>query len=267
VIAQHTAGQLMLAALLLVGFGCSRTEVARVPPAPSPPPPVKPVEALPGAPPKATQPVIATFSVEPSAIEPGQTARLRWTVLGASGVTILPGVGTVPAQGNLDVSPRAFTRYTLTATGPAGQVSALAIVQMIQAPPPVSRSAPGGSPSYETESLLRQKTGDVFFEYDRAELTDDTRQQLISVAASLREIFEAFAKGRVIIEGHCDERGSAEYNFGLGDWRAASVQAVLLGLGLPPSRLSILSWGKEAPQCSDSTEECWKRNRRAFCRY
>jgi peptidoglycan-associated lipoprotein len=112
------------------------------------------------------------------------------------------------------------------------------------------------------ESLLRQRTADVFFEYDRAELTDETRQQLVRTATFLREIFAAFPKGRVIIEGHCDERGSAEYNLGLGDWRAAAVQEVLLGLGFPPGRLSILSWGKEVPQCTDSTEECWKRNRR-----
>ena len=175
---------------------------------------------------------------------------------------IVPEVGTVPAQGNRDVSPRALTRYTLTATGPAGQASALAIVQMIQAPPPVSRSDPRGSPADEMESLLRQRTADVFFEYDRAELTDETRQQLVRTATFLREIFAAFPKGRVIIEGHCDERGSAEYNLGLGDWRAAAVQEVLLGLGFPPGRLSILSWGKEVPQCTDSTEECWKRNRR-----
>ena len=67
----------------------------------------------------------------------------------------------------------------------------------------------------------------------------------------------------VTIEGHADERGSAEYNLGLGDRRAASVKEALVQLGLPGDKLKTISYGKERPLCTDATEDCYTRNRRA----
>ena len=65
------------------------------------------------------------------------------------------------------------------------------------------------------------------------------------------------------MEGHCDERGSAEYNIGLGDRRSSSAKEFLVSLGVPADRLKTISYGKERPQCTESSESCWQKNRRA----
>jgi len=67
----------------------------------------------------------------------------------------------------------------------------------------------------------------------------------------------------VIVEGHCDERGSAEYNLALGDRRATAAKDFLVQLGVPADRLKTISYGKERPQCTEENEQCWQRNRRA----
>ncbi len=72
-----------------------------------------------------------------------------------------------------------------------------------------------------------------------------------------------FPQVKVVVEGHCDERGSAEYNLGLGDDRAAKAAGVLRQFGVLPERIEIISYGKEAPQCTEPAETCWRRNRRA----
>ena len=66
----------------------------------------------------------------------------------------------------------------------------------------------------------------------------------------------------MIVEGHCDERGSAEYNLGLGDRRSSTTKAFLGELGVPLDRLLVISYGKERPQCTESNEQCWQKNRR-----
>ena len=66
----------------------------------------------------------------------------------------------------------------------------------------------------------------------------------------------------MVLEGHCDERGSAEYNLGLGDRRATAVKEFLVGLGVAESRLRVISYGKDRPQCTDADEACYQRNRR-----
>jgi peptidoglycan-associated lipoprotein len=66
----------------------------------------------------------------------------------------------------------------------------------------------------------------------------------------------------IVIEGHCDERGSAEYNLGLGDRRSTNAKEFLVQLGIPADRVKLVSYGKERPQCTESQEECWQKNRR-----
>ena len=102
-------------------------------------------------------------------------------------------------------------------------------------------------------SLMR-----VSFEYDQYVLTADARETLKLNAAYLK------AKGsRVQIEGHCDERGSDEYNLALGENRALTVKNYLVSLGVPPDRLSVISYGEEIPLVMAHTEEAWAQNRRA----
>ena len=66
----------------------------------------------------------------------------------------------------------------------------------------------------------------------------------------------------IMVEGHCDERGSAEYNLGLGDKRAGAAKDFLVQLGVPAGRVRTISYGKERPQCTESDDECWQKNRR-----
>ena len=82
-------------------------------------------------------------------------------------------------------------------------------------------------------------------------------------ATAVKAILADFPNASIVIEGHCDERGSAEYNLGLGDRRASSAKEFLLvQLGVPADRLKTISYGKERPLCTDSNEYCWQRNRR-----
>jgi len=103
---------------------------------------------------------------------------------------------------------------------------------------------------------------DAFFEYDRAELRSDGLSTLKQDADLLLPVLRDFPDVTVIIEGHCDERGSAAYNLGLGDHRGARAAEILASFGVPEKRIQRISYGKERPQCTDPMESCWQRNRR-----
>jgi len=107
-----------------------------------------------------------------------------------------------------------------------------------------------------------QQLLDVFFGYDQISLGAEGFAILQQNAGIIRPILTASAEVEMIVEGHCDERGSAEYNLGLGDRRTRSIEGVLVELGLPMERFRRISYGKESPQCTDETEACWSRNRR-----
>jgi peptidoglycan-associated lipoprotein len=100
---------------------------------------------------------------------------------------------------------------------------------------------------------------DVFFEFDRYDLTSDARTTLRANADWLK----SNATTRVEIEGHCDERGTNEYNLALGAKRAQAAREFLSTLGIPADRLSTISYGEEIPVCREQSESCWKQNRRA----
>ena len=100
---------------------------------------------------------------------------------------------------------------------------------------------------------------DVYFEFDSASLTAEAQEILRAKAEWLRDNPGA----RVTIEGHCDERGTNEYNLALGDRRAYSAKAFLADLGIDDARLSTISYGEEQPLDSRSSEEAWAKNRRA----
>jgi peptidoglycan-associated lipoprotein len=99
----------------------------------------------------------------------------------------------------------------------------------------------------------------IYFEYDQARLTTESRRQLSENAQWIRDN-PSFT---IQIEGHTDERGSVEYNLALGERRAKSVKTFLEGLGIDSRRMTIISYGEEKPLVSGSTESAWGRNRRA----
>jgi peptidoglycan-associated lipoprotein len=100
---------------------------------------------------------------------------------------------------------------------------------------------------------------DIHFGYDSFELTDESRQTLQGHASWLR----SNQQGRVEIEGHCDDRGTVEYNLALGAKRAAMAKSYLASLGVSGDRITTISYGEELPLCYDASESCWARNRRA----
>src|SRR5258705_11681906 len=100
---------------------------------------------------------------------------------------------------------------------------------------------------------------DVHFDYDRYDLAEQERSTLQQNAQWLKQNSGAKAE----IEGHCDDRGTVEYNLALGAKRAKSVKDYLVTLGIPGDRLSTISYGEELPLCHEETESCWQRNRRA----
>jgi len=100
---------------------------------------------------------------------------------------------------------------------------------------------------------------DAFFDYDQSDLREDARSVLAGDAQWLKK----HATVQVLIEGHCDERGTAAYNLALGDRRANAAKEYLVSLGIDGSRLRTVSYGKERPFCTESNESCWQKNRRA----
>ncbi len=100
---------------------------------------------------------------------------------------------------------------------------------------------------------------DVFFAYDKYVLTEESKRVLSEGAEELRNA----SKVRIIIEGHCDERGTIAYNLALGEKRARAAKQYLLGFGIDPSRIEIISYGKEKPFSLGHNEEAWTQNRRA----
>jgi peptidoglycan-associated lipoprotein len=100
---------------------------------------------------------------------------------------------------------------------------------------------------------------EIHFDFDRSDLRDSDRRILEKNA----EVLKRFDFLLVSIGGHCDERGTVEYNLALGERRARTAFDQLVAFGVPPARLKTVSYGKEQPLCRDSTEECWARNRRA----
>jgi peptidoglycan-associated lipoprotein len=115
----------------------------------------------------------------------------------------------------------------------------------------------------EAVTTVNGQLEDVYFAYDQFDLSPEASAALARDAELLRNILHDFPQLRITVEGHCDERGSAEYNLGLGDRRASRAIADLAQLGLPAANFAPVSYGKEAPQCTESAERCWSRNRRA----
>jgi len=107
------------------------------------------------------------------------------------------------------------------------------------------------------------KMEDALFDYDKSTIRPDATTALKDDVAVIRDILASYPNQKLIIQGNADERGSEEYNLALGDRRAQSVKDFLTSMGIPDRQLTMISYGKERPVCSDETQACWQRNRRA----
>ena len=235
--------------LSVLTTGCKK----KVAVAPPPPPPVQEV-----APPPPIAPT-ALLSAEPAAIEPGQAVRLKWSSTDATKVTI-SGIGLVALEGTQEVHPAESTTYELVATGPGGSARATATITVMTPPLPIVTPPPIVPASLLAR--LETEVSDAYFDYDKSDVREDARAALVKDAEALRSILADFPDAVILLEGHCDERGSAEYNLGLGDERTMTARAYLAELGVQVGRLRTVSYGKERPQCKESTEACWQKNRR-----
>jgi peptidoglycan-associated lipoprotein len=206
------------------------------------------------------RPTVLAFTVEPSVIERGQSATLRWSVNNVTTISIDNGIGDVQSSGTRRITPAETTTYRLTASGPNGVVNGTTTVTVTNPAPVVAPTArPGSTLDQEVNQLLQ----DAYFDYDSNQIRSDARDVLAKDADALKKIFADFPQAAVIVEGHCDERGSAEYNLGLADQRASATKEYLVSLGVPAAKLKTVSYGKERPQCTEATEECYQKNRRA----
>jgi peptidoglycan-associated lipoprotein len=225
--------------LLLVNFAaCSKPATATnpAPPAPTPPPP---------------RPTV-TLQASPTFIEEGQASQLSWSSTNATKV-VLAGENVAP-EGSKQVQPTQSTTYSITASGPGGDASTSVRITVSAAGHPSEAS----SAPLPFDEMFRQSVRDAFFDYDKFDIRPDARDALARTAEFLRRYPEA----KVTIEGHCDERGSLEYNLALGAERAEATKKFLTSLGIDASRMSTVSYGKERPFCNGHDEACWQQNRR-----
>lgn len=123
---------------------------------------------------------------------------------------------------------------------------------------PVIKPAEATQPAKAAPEVSAFET--VYFDFDKSDLRQDARNALTKNAETL---LKSNRTAKIKIEGHCDERGSAEYNLALGERRATSALQYLVTLGVKPDRLSIISYGKEKPAVQGHDEEAWAKNRRA----
>ncbi|MGO9366202.1 MAG: peptidoglycan-associated lipoprotein Pal [Terriglobales bacterium] len=225
----------LLAALAgaLILAGCAKKAAKVTPPSP------------PAAPPAPT----ATLAANPSVVEPGQSSVLTWQTSNANEITIA-GLGAVPSSGSRSVMPNTSTTYSLVAKGAGGTNEASARIT-------VNAASVMATPSPTDEELFSRNVKDVFFDYDKFVIRPDEAPTVQNNEAFLAQ----HPHIKVLVEGHCDDRGSEEYNIALGTNRAETVKRTLVQQGVPADRVRTVSYGKEKPFCTQDNEQCWQQNR------
>jgi peptidoglycan-associated lipoprotein len=141
----------------------------------------------------------------------------------------------------------------LTAKGPGGTIQATARVTVTVPPQPVVKDVASDP------ELFQRNVKDIYFDYDRY----DVRPTDAAALKADADFLAAHPSLKVVISGHCDERGSADYNLALGSSRANGVRDQLVKLGIAPARIKTISYGKEKGFCNEMNEQCWQQNRRA----
>lgn len=227
---------LCIAAFVASLCGCpNKTTVTEPPPPPAPPAPT------------------ASIKVSLANVQSGQSVTVTWATANADEVNI-DQIGLVTANGSLDVAPMESTTYRLTAKGPGGvqEASATITVATGTAPPKIIDEK-------DLEEVVGSGRFDVLFDSDAFFIRADQLDTIKNDADFLKKHPEL----RVLVEGHCDELGSTEYNLALGTARAAQVKSALERAGVSQNRIETISYGKERPICLEDSEICLQMNRRA----
>lgn len=154
--------------------------------------------------------------------------------------------------------PLAATPQTPAAPPSSGAVAS-------QGRPATQNSRPTGI-TPQDRAVLNDRLAhleDALFDYDKSTIRADAATALQDDVRVIRGILAKDATEKLRIEGHCDERGSDEYNLALGDKRARAVEEFFQTMGIPQTQLTVISYGKEKPVCTEQSEDCWQKNRRA----
>jgi peptidoglycan-associated lipoprotein len=199
----------------------------------------------------------ASLSASPNTIDQGQSTTLTWQTTNASDVSI-DGIGPVDMSGSRQVTPTDSTTYHLIAKGSGGTQDATARVTVNAPPPPAATTS-----NLTEEELFSQNVKDIYFDYDKYDVRGEQQGSIRADAQFLQQ----HPNVRITVEGHCDERGSTEYNLALGASRADSVKNALVQAGVGGDRIKTISYGKEKPFCTESNESCWQQNRRGHFVY
>jgi len=237
----NTRNRILVPVALLIALvavaGCKKKPLP--PPAPAPPPVVAPAPT-------------AQLTATPTVVTAGDQVVLTWATTNASSASI-DGIGDVPTSGTRTVTPSTSTSYHLAARGEGGTAEASARVT-VNPPPVVAQPV-----TISEEDEFNANVQAAFFDYDTAAIRADAQGVLAKDASYL----VSHPNVKFVIGGYCDERGSNEYNIGLGQNRADAAKNALVTAGVAASRIRVVSYGKEKPFCTESTEQCWQQNRRA----
>ena len=205
--------------------------------------------------PPAPAPTVS-LTASPGSIERGEQSTLKWSSEDGMSLLIDNGIGNVRPAGEIIVSPSQSTTYSATVKGRGGEAKASTRITVLEphTVPIVSTDA------MQLGDLIEQGTvKTVHFAYDKAQLNADAKATLQQNALYFRQ----YPDVNFVVEGHCDERGSEEYNLALGDRRAIAVRDYLIQLGLERGRMQSVSFGEELPLDTSKSEKAFARNRRA----
>jgi peptidoglycan-associated lipoprotein len=212
-----------------------------------------PLQTVATAPPVQAPRPTATITATPASVTAGSSVVLTWRTTNASTATI-DGLGDVSTAGVKTITPSVSTTYHLVARGAGGTAEDDARVT-VSAPQQAGSFVSSGN----ADEAFRDNVKDIFFDYDKFNVRSDADTTLRNDAAFLT----SHPAMKIVIGGYCDERGSDEYNLALGQNRAEYTEKALVADGVAANRIRIISYGKEKPFCSQSTDSCWQENRRA----
>ncbi len=199
--------------------------------------------------------------LEPSTVQPGQSAMLSWEARNADQVVIDHNIGPVILSGRIKLFPDESATYQVTATGPGGSVSKSATVEVSGGS---VFSTDGNGADLPLDQRFASFVKPVFFKFDSADLSEDAEITLEGNARWLKR--PGNSEIRFVIQGHCDRRGTEEYNLALGDKRAQVVRSFLLARGIDKARMAAVSMGEERPFAGGDSDEDHALNRRAHFR-
>lgn len=178
-------------------------------------------------------------------------------LIAVAAVSIGAGCAKKKAASTTPPAPQPAVQQAATPSQPVHEASTPAPERAVAQRP----SMPDAATRARIDELLA-RIEDAYFDYNKHTLRPDAMDALKKDSTELRDILKDYPDYKLTIEGHADERGSAEYNMTLAQARAESAKNYLVGIGIPSDQLGLISYGKEKPVCTEHNESCWQKNRR-----